>query len=90
MFYVTSWFLVLCSGCRVSSTKDYSLVELPQLKLLEDARVYDAGHSERSVDNGIDGGQEMVNWRPRLVMISECCLVQLILQRRYDLSSVSK
>ena len=69
----------------VLEVTEYSkdLVQLPQLKLLEDlgggedAGVDDAGHGEGPPDNGTDGGQEVVNRRP-LLMISHCYWVQII------------
>ena len=59
------------------------LVKLPQLELFEDlgcredARVDNAGHGERAADDGTDGGQEVVNRRP-LLMVSHCYWVQII------------
>ena len=59
------------------------LVKLPQLELFkdlgcrEDARVDNAGHGERAADDGTDGGQEVINRRP-LLMVSYCNWVQIV------------
>ena len=69
----------------VLEVTEYSkdLVQLPQLKLLEDlgggedAGVDDAGHGEGPPDNGTDGGEEVIDGRSALV-IPHCYRVQII------------
>ena len=69
----------------VLEVTEYSkdLVQLPQLKLLEDlgggedAGVDDAGHGECSSHNSTDGCEEMVEWRPGLV-IPHCYGIQIV------------
>ena len=75
--------MLLGRSKRSEERREFDSVQLAQLELLEyfccweDAGVDDAGDCEGSPDNGADGGEEVVERRPGLV-IPHCDGVQVV------------